>query len=79
MKELIDYECALHRKFSFPAEGICAYNIFDLVHSGNLDTIMPLVRAHDPVILAGPMEALVLEPDKVERGEVEAAMQIRVS
>ena len=77
VKELIDYEYALHRKLAFPAEGICAYNIFDLVHSGKLETIMPLVRAHDPVIIAGPTEGLILEPDKVKPNRVEAAMQIQ--
>ena len=78
VKELIDYENALHRKLAFPAEGLCAYNIFDLVRSGKLGMIMSLVRAHDPVILAGPTGGLILEPDRVEPGEIEAAMQICV-
>lgn len=75
--ELIDYENALHRKFSFPAEGICAYNIFDLVRYDKLGTIMPLVRAHDPVILAGPKGGLLLQPEKVEPGQIEAAMELQ--
>ena len=79
VKELIDYEYALHRKFAFHAEGLCAYNIFDLHRSGNLGMIMPIVRAHDPVILAGPKESLILEPEKVENADVEETMKVRIS
>ena len=78
VKELIDYEHALHRRFSFEAEGLCAYNIFDLSRSGNLGMIMPLVRAHDPVILTGPKESLILEPEKVESKDIEEAMKIKL-
>jgi hypothetical protein len=79
VKELIQYEYALHRILSFPAEGICAYNIFDLNKSGSLGMIMPLVRAHDPVILAGPKESLLLEPEKVEDKDIEETMKIKIA
>lgn len=79
IKDLIAYEYALHRKLAFPAEGICAYSIFDLSKSGYLEMIMPLVRAHDPVILAGPRESLILEPEKVEDKDVEEAMRIKLT
>ncbi len=78
VKEMIMYEYALHRKFDFPAEGICGYNIFDLSNAGCLEMIMPLVRAHDPEILTGPKECLLLEPDKVEDKDVEETMKIKL-
>jgi len=78
VSELIQYENALHRKLDFQAEGICGYNIFDLSNSGSLGMIMPLVRAHDPVIFAGPKESLILEPDKVEEKDVEETMKIKI-
>jgi hypothetical protein len=75
--ELIAYEKALHRRLDFQAEGICAYNIFDLVNSDAIGKIMPIVRAHDPVIILGPTECLILEPDAAERREIEVALEIR--
>jgi hypothetical protein len=78
VKELMAYEYALHRRLRFPAEGICAYNIREMQSSGCLETIMPMIRAHDTVILAGPNESLLLDPVKVEQDEVEEAMQIEI-
>lgn len=78
VKDLIAYEYALHRKLGFDAEGICAYNIHELSESGNLGLVMPLVRAHDPVILAGPNQSLILEPEKVEDRDVENSMKVRL-
>jgi hypothetical protein len=78
VKELVDYEHALHRQFAFPAEGICAYNILDLSKSGHLGIVMPLVRAHDPVILSGPKESLILEPERIDEKDIEETMKIRL-
>jgi hypothetical protein len=78
VKELIDYENALHRRFAFPAEGICAYNVHELMKSGDLGMIMDLVRAHDPVILFGPKESLILRPEDVEKRNFEDAMKVRI-
>ena len=69
--ELIDYENALHRKFAFNAEGICAYNISDMSAKGFLNVIMPLVRAHDPVIFASPNGYVIVKPEKVEKKHLE--------
>lgn len=79
VKDLISYEYALHRKLAFEAEGICGYNIHELSRSGNLGLVMPLVRAHDPVILAGPNQSLILEPEKVEGKDVEDALKVKVT
>jgi hypothetical protein len=76
VKELITYEYAMHRKLSLPAEGICAYDIRQLSERNELGIIMPLVRAHDPVILTGPNQSLLLQPEKVEGKLVEETMKI---
>ena len=75
---LIAYENALHRKFSFAAEGICAYNILEMGKSGYLDLVMSLVRAHDPIIFASPKGYLIRRPEKVEEKHVEMIMQVQI-
>ena len=78
VKELMAYEYAMHRRLSLPAEGICAYNIRELIACNELGVIMPMVRAHDPVILTGPNQSLVLQPEKVEEKQVEETMKVRI-
>lgn len=78
-RELEDYERALHRKFSFPARGICAYNLVELNNSGRLETLMPMLRAHDVVMLTGPNGSTVLNPDVVTEKDVEAVMQVPIA
>jgi hypothetical protein len=78
VQDLLRYEEALHRKLEFPAEGVCAYNIFDLIEAGQLHTIMQLAKAHSPVIFAGPKQSLLVEPDRLEPQQVERAMEIRL-
>lgn len=78
MKELMKYEYTLHRKFGFPAEGICAYNVFDMTRSGHLEMLMPMLRAHSTAILAGPKESVIVEPEKVEDKDVERTMHIEM-
>ena len=72
--ELVAYENALHRKFAFAAEGICAYNISEMSALGFLGVLMPLVRAHDPVIFASPKGFIVVKPEKVEKKHLELMM-----
>lgn len=79
VKEMMEYEQFMHRKLSLPAEGICAYNIRELAQYNQLGIIMPLVRAHDPVIMTGPNQSLLLEPDRVEEKQVEETMKITLS
>ena len=71
VEELLAYENALHRKFAFQAEGICAYNLFEMNNLGFLDLFMPLVRAHDPVIFASPNGYLIMKPEKVQTKHAE--------
>ncbi len=77
-KELMNYEYALHRKLSMPAEGICAYNVRELTDRNQLGLVMDLVRAHDPVIFTGPMASLILKPENVKKEDVEKTMQVRI-
>jgi hypothetical protein len=78
VRELLEYEYFMHRRLSLPAEGICAYNIREVSEHNQLGIIMPLVRAHDPVIMTGPNQSLLLEPEKVEQKQVEETMKIRL-
>jgi hypothetical protein len=76
--EMMEYEQALQRKFSFPAMGVCAFNVLELESSGNMDTLMPLLRAHGTIILTGPKGSAVLRPESVQKGDVEHVMKVKV-
>jgi hypothetical protein len=76
--EMMEYEQTLQRKFSFPAMGICAFNVLELESSGNMDMLMPLLRAHGTVILTGPKGSAVLKPEKVQKGDVEDVMKVKL-
>lgn len=71
IEELVAYEKALHKRLMFKAEGICAYNITEISSQGYLDVVMPLVRAHDPVIFATPNGYLIMKPSKVGNKQIE--------
>ncbi len=79
IEEMMKYEYVLHRNFRFPAEGICAYNIREMQSSGQLSAIMPILRAHSTVIMAGPDESLILDPIEVENEDVERTMKIKLT
>lgn len=79
MKELLAYEYMLHRRFGFPAEGICAYNIREMQSSGQLGVIMPILRAHSTVIMAGSDDTLVLDSINVENEDVERTMKVELA
>ncbi len=79
VRELMMYEYALHRQFKFPAEGICAYNILELQKTGHLDKIMPMIRAHDTAILAGPEEWVILDPMKAEDDDVHDVLKVPIT
>jgi hypothetical protein len=78
ISELEKYEHALHRRFSFPGRGVCAYNLIELQNSGHLETLMPMLRAHAVVILTGPKGGVVLEPDTVTEKDVEKVMAVPI-
>ncbi|HUH82907.1 MAG TPA: MEDS domain-containing protein [Nitrososphaerales archaeon] len=74
--ELVEYEKALHREFSFPGRGICAYNLTEMVNSGGLELLWPILRAHKLVIMTGPNGSFAMEPEGVTKGDVEGTMGV---
>lgn len=76
--EMMEYEQALERRFSFPAMGVCAYNLLEMASTGNLETLMPLLRAHSTIILTGPKGSAVMKPDAVQKQDVEHVMKVKV-
>jgi len=76
--EMMEYEQALQKKFSFPAMGLCAFNVQELASSGNMDTLFPLLRAHGTIILTGPKGSAVLKPENVQKSDVERVMKVKV-
>ena len=73
--DLITYENTLHKTLSFPAKGICAYNLVEMGNSGNLDLIWPILRAHGLVIMTGPNGAFALPEPDVPQDIVEATIK----
>jgi hypothetical protein len=43
--------------------------------SGSLDILMPLLRAHGPVILTGPKGGVILESSRVQEKHVEQVLK----
>jgi len=78
VEELLEYERALHVRFSFCAVGICAFNVMDLLRSGHMDVFMSLVKAHDPIIYSTPNGFLLLRPPKVKPDDLETVMHVPV-
>ena len=76
--ELVEYERALGKHFYFPGMGVCAFNVVEMQSAGCLDILMPLLEAHELVILTGPKGDVMLNSGRVERRHVEQAMQIRI-
>jgi len=74
VKELLTYENDLNKEFSFPAFGICGYNLFDMYNSHSIDALWPIIRAHGSVIMTGPGGIFVLPPEEVKAKDVEKTM-----
>jgi hypothetical protein len=72
--ELVGYEQDLHRKFSFPAVGVCGYNLVKMYNSGNLEVLWPILKAHGLVIMTGPDGSFALEPEEVDKRDIERTM-----
>lgn len=72
--ELLAYEEDLHRRFFFPALGLCGYNLVKMYNSGNLDALWPVIRAHSLVIMTGPGGSFALKPEEVGARDVEKTM-----
>ena len=76
VSELLQYERALHQKFSFPGKGICAYNLVEMDTSGNLDALWPVLKAHSLVIMTGPRGSFALKPEEIKESDLEAALSV---
>ena len=76
VEELVEYEKALHRDFSFPGRGICGYNVTEMVNSGGLELLWPILRAHRLVIMTGPNGSFAMEPEAVKKGDFEGTMGV---
>jgi hypothetical protein len=74
VEELVGYENDLHRKFSFPAMGLCGYSLVQMTNSGNLDVLWPILNAHALVIMTGPNGSFALKPEEVDTRDVEKTM-----
>ena len=75
ISELTTYENRLHRTFSFPVMGVCAYNLTEMHDHGHLETLLSLLHAHDQVILTGPRGPSILEPTEAQKeGKVAKAI-----
>ena len=74
VEELVAYEKALHRNLSFPARGLCGYNLVEMGNSGNLDVLWPILKAHSLVIMTGPSGSFALEPEAISDARIEKTM-----
>ena len=72
--ELVKYENDLHRKFAFPAMGLCGYSLVKMVNTGNLEAFWPIINAHALVIMTGPNGSFALKPEEIEPKDVEKTM-----
>ena len=78
VRELLQYEYALHRVLSIPMEAICAYSIPAIVNTGYTDMIMPLIRAHGGAIFTAGGGSMIVEPEEVEKTDVEELLKIKI-
>jgi hypothetical protein len=53
VKELVEYEKSLHRKFEVPMSGICAYDSEVVGREDNWQLFLGLIQAHSNVIITG--------------------------
>jgi hypothetical protein len=72
--ELVKYENDLHRKFSFPAMGLCGYNLLKMASSGNLEVLWPILNAHALVVMTGPNGSFALKPEEIDTRDIEKTM-----
>ena len=78
VEELVSYENALHRTFSFPGRGLCGYNLLEMENTGSLESLWPILRAHQLVIMTGPNGSFALEPEAISKSDVESTMKIEL-
>ncbi|MGD2142732.1 MAG: MEDS domain-containing protein [Candidatus Bathyarchaeota archaeon] len=78
VRELLHYEYALHRVLSIPMEAICAYSVPTIVKTGYTEMIMPLIRAHGGAIFTAEGGTMIVEPEEVEKTDVEELLKIQI-
>jgi hypothetical protein len=54
IKELVEYENALHRTLELPLTAICAYDAEAVAKEGKGELYLDLIKAHRSVIIMGP-------------------------
>lgn len=59
VKELLEYERALHRVLEMPLTAICAYDADEVAKEGRGELYLDLIKAHRSVIVTGPAGGLV--------------------
>ena len=59
VKELVEYEKALHRVLEIPMTAICAYDTDVVANEGGGELYLDLIKAHGTVIFAGSEAGLV--------------------
>ena len=59
VKELVEYEKALHRVLEIPMTAICAYDTDVVAYEGGGELYLDLIKAHGTVIFAGSEAGLV--------------------
>jgi len=72
--DLVKYENDLHRKFSFPAMGLCGYSLLKMYNTHTLDSFWPIINAHALVVMTGPNGSFALKPEEIDAGDVEKTM-----
>jgi hypothetical protein len=78
VKDLTTYEYSLHRNFSFKAEGICAYNVREMIASGYVEMIMPILRSHAQVIMIDNKGGFIADSIEIEQEDVEQIKNIKL-
>ena len=78
VRDLLRYEYALHRVLSIPMEAICAYSVPAIVNTGYTEMIMPLIRAHGGAIFTAGGGTMIVEPEEVEKTDVEELLRIEI-
>jgi len=59
VKELLEYEKALHKVLEFPMTAICAYDTETVAKTNGGELYLDLIKAHSTVIFAGPEAGIV--------------------
>ena len=59
VKELVEYENALHRVLTLPMTAICAYDQDAVDREGRGALYLDLIKAHKSVIITGPIGGIV--------------------